>query len=518
MSMDRPNNIPPHLPVIPGSGLDVGRGRAGKPNQDNLGLPPEWAQNLFATKGRLYIVADGMGGAAGGQEASQIAVNTTFQVYYQDSDSDIARSLVNAIQAANAEVYRRGHSDPALQGMGTTIVAAVLRGDSLVVAHVGDSRAYLLRGSALHRLTQDHSWVQEQVDSGLLTHEQAARHEQRNVLSRNLGNEPRARPDVATHTLIAGDALLLCSDGLWGVVSDAEIAAVLQRQAGDPAAQTLIEMANQHGGPDNIAVLTLHVGAPGRRPAAGGRQRLPLRLAAGVALVAVAGAAAFLGRGRLPGASGTALATTPAPTSTATAIAAAEGTGQAPAPSTATPAPPGAPPTSTLAPTSTATPTPVPPTTGSSTPVSRGGTVGPDGRAAGGPSPSATPSRAVTATLLSPASEDTTSDELISLRVSIDGMVAGDQIELRMGLGENLNASNQIEAQWTQFGAEWSADVSRLSLSTTTYFWTVAVIGADGTEVSSPPPPHKLIWNERPVKDDDKKDGGESGGSGGKPK
>lgn len=465
MSMDRPNNIPPHLPVIPGSGLDVGRGRAGKPNQDNLGLPPEWAQNLFATKGRLYIVADGMGGAAGGQEASQIAVNTTFQVYYQDSDSDIARSLVNAIQAANAEVYRRGHSDPALQGMGTTIVAAVLRGDSLVVAHVGDSRAYLLRGSALHRLTQDHSWVQEQVDSGLLTHEQAARHEQRNVLSRNLGNEPRARPDVATHTLIAGDALLLCSDGLWGVISDAEIAAVLQRQAGDPAAQTLIEMANQHGGPDNIAVLTLHVGAPARRPAAGGRQRLPLRLAAGVALVAVAGAAAFLGRGRLPGASGTALATTPAPTSTATAIATAEGTAMASAPSTPTPTTPGAPPTSTLVPASTVIPTATANTQTVPTPA-------PTASAVATETP-ATPAYAAP-TLKAPADQS-------SYRV-------GQEIRLEWSWVGQLGADEWFDVRvWQEGqphnGVDWTKERAykyRIGGSGA-YFWSVAVIrGKDG--------------------------------------
>ncbi len=248
------------LKITIGRGLDVGVLRAGKPNQDNLGIPPSWAQNQLAAKGQLYIVADGMGGASGGQQASQIAVNTTLQTYYQDPDTDIGRSLMRAIQTANAEIYRLGSSNPDLQGMGTTIVAAVVRGNELVVAHVGDSRAYLLRGGALQQLTKDHSWVQEQVDSGLLTPEQAARHEQRNVITRNLGNEPQVHPDVATFALQEGDALLLCSDGLWGPVSDEEIAAVLQRQSGDLAAQSLIALANEHGGPDNISTVTLHLG------------------------------------------------------------------------------------------------------------------------------------------------------------------------------------------------------------------------------------------------------------------
>ncbi|MBA3534687.1 MAG: Stp1/IreP family PP2C-type Ser/Thr phosphatase [Ardenticatenales bacterium] len=249
----------PHITI--GMALDVGRSRAGKPNQDSLGTYQDYpaAQSKLAEKGLLYIVADGMGGAAGGEEASQTAVQATLRGYYDDADTDIQRSLTQAIQQANNSIHDLGQKEPNLRGLGTTIVAAVIHHNQLILGNAGDSRAYLFRQGQLHQISVDHSWVQEQVRRGLITEEQAEVHPQRNVLTRNLGNEPDARPDFATLSLQEGDTFLLCSDGLWGVVSDAELTEILRTEHGQSAAQTLMNLANDHGGPDNIGIILLHV-------------------------------------------------------------------------------------------------------------------------------------------------------------------------------------------------------------------------------------------------------------------
>lgn len=245
-----------------GVGLDVGRSRKDKPNQDSVGLYADYCQDptTLAVKGLLFVVADGMGGAAGGKEASQMAVQLVSSNYYGDPDLLIESSLERAIQEANREIHQRGQSDPFLRGLGTTFVAFVIRNQELVVANVGDSRAYLLRQGELWQLSLDHTAVQEQVREGLLTPEEGSVHPRRHVLSRNLGSRPRAQPDFDNKTLVPGDTLLLCSDGLWGAVSDDEIVEVLQQQRGSEAAQTLVDLANEHGGPDNISVIVVNVG------------------------------------------------------------------------------------------------------------------------------------------------------------------------------------------------------------------------------------------------------------------
>ncbi|MGB0383759.1 MAG: Stp1/IreP family PP2C-type Ser/Thr phosphatase [Ardenticatenaceae bacterium] len=265
--------ILPNLTI--GAESDVGKKRANRPNQDAIGLFSETPVKTpeMLEKGMLFLVADGMGGAAGGQEASQIAASTTIKEYYASaspsviptelrgawSDPDIKHRLEHSIQAANVQIYKRGHEEPDVWGMGTTIVAAVIQGNQLVVANVGDSRAYLFRKGQLKQLTTDHTLVQGLLDVGLISAEEASRHPRRNVLSRNLGSEQTVHPDVQTHTLQQGDVILLCSDGLWGVLKEQEISSVLQGQQGHQAAHTLIEMANEHGGPDNISVIVLHV-------------------------------------------------------------------------------------------------------------------------------------------------------------------------------------------------------------------------------------------------------------------
>lgn len=254
------NRIQPAQLTI-GVGYHVGRRRAHKPNQDRVGsyadITPDGHD--LARKGLLYIVADGMGGAAGGDLASQMAVHVTLTKYYQDSGLDVSRSLAKAVQIANEKIHERGHTDPVCWGMGTTIVGAVVRDNELNVMNVGDSRAYLLRNQKIELISTDHSLVQEQVRAGLLTQEEAAVHPRRNVLSRNLGYAPQTHPDFASYTMNRGDMLLLCSDGLWGQVSDTELAEFLQTYEPQVAADKLVDLANRRGGPDNISVIILRL-------------------------------------------------------------------------------------------------------------------------------------------------------------------------------------------------------------------------------------------------------------------
>jgi protein phosphatase len=226
-------------------------------NEDSLALPPpDLDAAQLARKGRLYIVADGIGGQKAGKMASELAVLHTTQHYYRDQSRDVAQSLVTAIQAASAEVYRLAQ-EPAYENMGTTIVAAVLREGELTVAHVGDSRAYLVRNGSIEALTQDHTWVAERLRDGTLTLEQARNHEQRHVLTRSLGREPSAAVDVRQVTLCPGDQILLCSDGLWEMVDPGEIAAMVQGLPPREAVRQLVDLANRRGGPDNVTAVAV---------------------------------------------------------------------------------------------------------------------------------------------------------------------------------------------------------------------------------------------------------------------
>lgn len=247
---------------------DVGRVRQDQPNQDTVGTYEDYCDDLarLALKGKLFVVADGMGGMAGGKEASAMAVEVVCRSYYADPDPEIVPSLDRAIQAANSKIYQYGHAHVELRGLGTTIVIAVIREQTLVVGNVGDSRAYLLRQGELRQLSTDHTAVQEQVREGLLTPEAAAIHPRRHLLSKNLGYWPQANPDFHSQTISAHDTILLCSDGLWGVVADAELAVVLRQHSSGDAVQRLIDLANEQGGPDNISAVVLHVDRVGSDP------------------------------------------------------------------------------------------------------------------------------------------------------------------------------------------------------------------------------------------------------------
>jgi len=229
---------------------DVGQVRAG--NEDALLM-----------LGTVFAVADGMGGHRGGEVASATALRPLAELDGRGFDDASAAldALSAAAIAANTEVGRRSRTEPELEGMGTTLTAALIDGDDAHLVHVGDSRAYLLRDGALVQLTDDHTLVQALIDQGRITRDEASEHPHRSVITRAIGVGSDVEVDRLSVTLADGDVLLLCSDGLTGVVDDDEIAQVLTEHGAHAAVDELIARANSAGGPDNITVLTLAVRA-----------------------------------------------------------------------------------------------------------------------------------------------------------------------------------------------------------------------------------------------------------------
>lgn len=230
-------------------------GRARPHNEDYVDYWVPQDPHLLDGKGGIYLVADGMGGHQAGEVASKQAIKLAIDQYYSDPNHDVGTSLVRAYKAANRLIYDEAQSDPAKAGMGTTLVAAVIVGRKVYIANVGDSRAYLIGQGGISQITEDHSWVQEQIRAGLLTREQARLHPQRNVVTRALGSKPSVEIDLFEGYLADGDALLLCSDGMSGLVEDWEIEAIVREQSAQDAARSLVAKANERGGADNITVL-----------------------------------------------------------------------------------------------------------------------------------------------------------------------------------------------------------------------------------------------------------------------
>jgi serine/threonine protein phosphatase PrpC len=236
---------------------DVGRQRPH--NEDNVAYIVPKDAMLQAKKGALFIVADGMGGHAAGEVASEMAVRTVSTLYYQDNDSDVAASLLRSIKHTNAIIYQRARQQAEHNGMGTTCVTAVLLHNRAYIANVGDSRAYLVRRGWVRQVSQDHSWVAEQVRAGAMTEAEARMHQLRNMITRSLGSLPEVEVDIFIEQVQEGDTLLLCSDGLSGMISDNEIAQIIEQYTPQECVHRLIERANAHGGPDNITVLVARV-------------------------------------------------------------------------------------------------------------------------------------------------------------------------------------------------------------------------------------------------------------------
>ena len=222
----------------------------------------------------LFVLSDGMGGEAHGEIASAMAVETVVKHCLDLETNPAARvigvvqpswnaqtkRLSTAVHLANENIFKSAEEQPEQHGMGATLTAAWIAGAKLSVAHVGDSRAYLLRGGTLLQLTRDHSLVAEQVRRGILTAAEAEESDMQSVLLRALGAQKEIEVDAEEHTLFPRDVLLLCSDGLTRVVTEPEIAGTLQAQT-EPlrAAEKLVELANERGGPDNITVLIVRL-------------------------------------------------------------------------------------------------------------------------------------------------------------------------------------------------------------------------------------------------------------------
>lgn len=273
------------MPITSEVGLSIGhashRGQVRTDNEDDycILLPPDVAEGMDA----LLAVADGMGGHQAGEVASAFVVETLVQLFSslayrqwvdyspQHEDYNVI-VLKEVLERLNENLYSAAAAQPKLRGMGTTATVALLVGRQLFIGHVGDSRAYLLRNGGITQLTQDHSWVAEQVRSGAMAPEEAEHHPQKNVLTRCLGNSLVVRADRFSRLVLPGDCLVLCTDGLSNVVSDGEIARAVQAQT-DPqrTCDQLVDLANERGGPDNITVVIARVvnGAGQPKPAMG---------------------------------------------------------------------------------------------------------------------------------------------------------------------------------------------------------------------------------------------------------
>jgi len=222
-----------------------------KQNEDSLCAVPRLA---------LFAVADGMGGHLAGEVASRMALESVIRQMESGDRADVVQNLLEGVRRANSDIYDASRDDGACRGMGTTLTAALILAGELVLAHVGDSRAYVIRGAEIFPLTEDHSLVQEMIRNGGITREQARDHPHRNVLTRALGTDPLVDVDLIRINLQKGDTLLLCTDGLYGLVGDHEILDLV-RSAGDPdrAVRDLVDEALKRGGNDNISVIVVEI-------------------------------------------------------------------------------------------------------------------------------------------------------------------------------------------------------------------------------------------------------------------
>ena len=241
------------------SATDVGRVRSH--NEDSIASDPEIG---------IATLADGMGGYNAGEVASGMAVAMvpadmrklmTSQTLQGLSDEAVQKVIAAQASKVNTAIYTAAQSQNQYSGMGTTLVIAYWHGDRVTVGHLGDSRCYRLRGDAITALTRDHSWIQEQIDAGVMTYEQARASKKKNLVTRACGIDPNVIPEVHTHDVLPGDIYVLCSDGLYDMVPDEDIhLTVSSLKSNLPlAAQQLLQQANDAGGRDNISVILVHV-------------------------------------------------------------------------------------------------------------------------------------------------------------------------------------------------------------------------------------------------------------------
>jgi protein phosphatase len=245
------------VPLTFAAKTDLGQVRENNEDKFDWWAPED--ESLLAARGRLFAVADGMGGHAAGQIAAEMALKTIGDSYFSSARGAPEDALKLAIVKANTEVFDTARAIPSRKGMGCTIVLAAVVGEEVAIAWAGDSRIYRIREGRAEQLTEDHSWVREQVRSGALTEAEAERSPYRNIITRCLGPEPAVTPEAGREPLRAGDILVLCSDGLTGVVSDDDMAEIVSSRPPAFACQDLIGLANRRGGPDNITAAIIRV-------------------------------------------------------------------------------------------------------------------------------------------------------------------------------------------------------------------------------------------------------------------
>jgi protein phosphatase len=251
--------------IVSGGVTDVGRVRTNNEDCFRIVAPLN-----------LFVLSDGMGGEAHGEVASAMAVETVVKHCIEALDNpavtlygeqlatwtEKTKRLSSAAHLANRKIYASAQEHPEQHGMGATLTTAFIDGATLSIAHVGDSRAYLLRSGTLQQLTSDHSLVAEQVRHGILTSAEAEESQMQSVLLRALGSQPEVQVDTEEHMVFARDILLLCSDGLTRMLIEPEIAGALQSETdATKAAQKLVDLANERGGADNITVIVVRIGA-----------------------------------------------------------------------------------------------------------------------------------------------------------------------------------------------------------------------------------------------------------------
>src|SRR4051794_37439457 len=235
-----------------GQATDVGQVRS--INEDSILCEPLESRRI-AERGLFCAVADGMGGHAAGEEASSMAVKVAHAEYYgSNSVGDPMETLRLAVAEANAAVYDAGAGKTGRDHMGTTLTVAVLFNRRVVVGHVGDSRCYLVRDNLISQISRDHSWVAEEVEAGRMTPEQGRVNPRRNIITRALGLRPDVDVDVYESPIEPGDTVVICSDGLHGLVGEDDIVSYVRRLPPTDSVDALVRLANERGGQDNISV------------------------------------------------------------------------------------------------------------------------------------------------------------------------------------------------------------------------------------------------------------------------
>ena len=257
-----PESPPIRLKVVSAGVTDVGRKR--DHNEDSF---------LIDEDLKLYVVADGMGGHAGGGTASRIAVETIDRELRQVrtsqgsvleartplQDSPVPEAIRAAVERACIAIYSKAQEDPRLAGMGTTVISLLMKDDQAFFAHVGDSRAYLVRGDLIQQISEDHRLVNEQIKAGMITPEEAKHSRYKNIITRSVGFEEEVQVDVMGLLCEPGDVFVLCSDGLANMVEDQEILHIVRHHPLSDVPRTLVDLANERGGDDNITVIAVQV-------------------------------------------------------------------------------------------------------------------------------------------------------------------------------------------------------------------------------------------------------------------